>query len=78
MRHGERGDHAEQVSRVAQADQERGQEQQMIDAGDAEGFRADLEVTVGRSWASAEENKKAEQSIGTLFVVPALYSRFKQ
>ena len=36
-------------------------------------FYADLEVTVGRSWASAEENKKAEQAIGSI-PVDSLFS----
>ncbi|MFM9000968.1 MAG: DNA-directed RNA polymerase subunit alpha [Opitutia bacterium] len=36
-------------------------------------FFADLEVTVGRSWSSAEENKKAEQTIGTI-PVDSLFS----
>ena len=36
-------------------------------------FYADLEVTVGRSWASAEENKKPEQAIGSI-PVDSLFS----
>jgi DNA-directed RNA polymerase subunit alpha len=36
-------------------------------------FYADLEVTVGRSWASAEENKKADQAIGSI-PVDSLFS----
>jgi DNA-directed RNA polymerase subunit alpha len=36
-------------------------------------FFAELEVTVGRSWASAEENKKAEQAIGSI-PVDSLFS----
>lgn len=36
-------------------------------------FQADLEVRVGRSWSSAEENKAAEQVIGVI-PIDALYS----
>ena len=36
-------------------------------------FFAEFEVTVGRSWASAEENKKAEQAIGSI-PVDSLFS----
>jgi DNA-directed RNA polymerase subunit alpha len=36
-------------------------------------FTAEVEVSVGRSWASAEENKKAEQSIGSI-PVDSLFS----
>ena len=36
-------------------------------------FFAELEVTVGRSWASAEENKKADQAIGSI-PVDSLFS----
>ena len=36
-------------------------------------FQADLEIRVGRSWASAEENKAAEQVIGVI-PIDALFS----
>ena len=36
-------------------------------------FQADLEIKVGRSWSSAEENKAAEQVIGVI-PIDALYS----
>ncbi|MGA0133594.1 MAG: DNA-directed RNA polymerase subunit alpha [Opitutales bacterium] len=36
-------------------------------------FYADLEVTVGRSWSSAEENKKPDHAIGTI-PVDSLFS----
>jgi DNA-directed RNA polymerase subunit alpha len=36
-------------------------------------FFAEFEVTVGRSWASAEENKKTEQAIGSI-PVDSLFS----